>query len=674
MIKYLSIITLLILIWFPKTCAGISYDSLSVSIRDSLELLDQASCIKINIEIAKKIAVHDKQRSKEYANRAIDCDFQNEDNEELYNLYKDLGGLYFSNWGEADEAISFIQQALQYTESYADSSRTLSLLGILHGEKGALDLAIDYFHRALLINEKNDLFIESVVTKANIAKAYELAGDQEQSLVYYNQILSEEIGSLDTFERANYMRMTAALYKKQGDLKKSETIVKEALKILPEKKAIQEAVGYDVLNGLYIIIADINIEKNQLNKALEYTQKALKLSIQENNIEHILDAKLMLLNIQFDKGDYGSAIDTGLELVNQIEESESKIRGNNVHLLVSKAYKASENYEKALFHYVKYDSLTNVISSEQAKNNILLTEQKSIAKQNENLRGSEQFYKQLSNRRFETISLLSLLAVFMLGLIFLLLKIKNENADLTSQLKVKNVELENYIDSNIKLEQFAYLASHDMKTPLRSISSYTGLLKMKNKDKLSPKSLEYMTIIENASSRLFNLVTDLLDYAKVNSQVINHSTFELGPLISEIKEDLDFEIKRNLGTIKINANDQTIYGDRQKIKKVFSNLLNNSLKFSFKDKPVVIEIDVVHLNDKIKVSVTDNGIGISEDFHKEMFMPYSRFHCQDEYEGTGLGLTIVKEIIDKHEGEISCSSNVGKGTTFEITLPFEKAA
>lgn len=670
MIKYFSI-TLLLLFSFTEGNASRTYDRLKISIRDSLELLGQANCGMINLEIAKKIAAYDKQKSIEYAERAVDCSLESNDTESFYLLYRNMGELYFGSWGEVDKAILFQELSLKYANSHLDSSHAFNSLGIMHGEKGALDRALAYFHQALAIDEKHEMFVEIILRKSNIAKVHKLAGEEEKALDYYNQILLGETGTLDLFEQANYMRLAASISKVQGKLKKSESTANDILDLLPEQKAMQNALGFDILNEVYLLIADINIEKNDLDKAYTYAEKALVFSEKENNIEHELDSKLKLLQIKFLKGDLKATIDSGLELAIQIEESGSKIRGTDAHLIISNAYKESENHERALFHYIKYDSLSNEISSERAKTNIYLTEQKS---ENDHLRFSEQFYKQLSTKQFRTISLLSIITAIMLGLIFLLLKMKNENASLNNQLQDNNVELQTYINSNIKLEQFAYLASHDMKTPLRAIRSFAGLLRMKNKDNLSPKSLEYVFFIESATNRLFKLVTDLLEYSKVNSQLLEYSNFELEPLLLEIEEELDLEIKNNLGTIKAHFNNQTIYGDRQKLKKVLSNLINNSLKFSLKDKPAVIEINVEHLNDEVKVSVTDNGIGIEKDFHKEMFLPYSRNHTQDEYDGTGLGLTIVKEIIDKHEGRIECFSDVGEGSTFVITLPLKKVA
>jgi signal transduction histidine kinase len=651
-----------------------SYDSLTLSVRDSLEELDQANCSMINIEVSKKIANIDVLESKLRTEKALQCALESEDKDLIFQIYTNVGDLYFRRWGEVDEGILFYEKSITYASGYVDSSHVLNSLGILHGEKGELDRALDYFHQSLALIEPHEMSLNIIIRKANIAKVYEFAGDVEKSLDYYNQILNEKTGTLDSMYRASYLRMVARLHKSQGKLNESEAMALQVIDLLPQKKSTLSGLEQDILNQIYLLLSDINIENNRIDQATKYAAKALDLGEKIKNIEHIQSAQLKLLNLDLLTGKNKSTINSGLELISDLNKSNSKLRLYNAHLIVSKAYKESLKYEEALYHYMQYDSIFNEVNSEKAKTNILLTEQKSIEKQNENLRYSEQYYKQQADKRFFTISLLSVIAAFMLGLIFLLLKIKKQNTNLTAELQNKNKELENYINSNIKLEQFAHLASHDMKSPLRAISSYTQLLKVKNEDNLNPKSLDYMSFIESATNRLFNLVNDLLDYSKVNSQVLNVSKFEIEPLLAEIKEDLDFEIKNHGGIKKINSNNQIIQGDRQKLKQVFMNLLNNSLKFSLEDTPVVVNIDVVEMLDKIKISVSDNGIGIDKEFHEKMFLPYSRYYRQDEYEGTGLGLTIVKKIIDKHEGNINCKSKEGQGTTFEITLPYRQSA
>jgi tetratricopeptide (TPR) repeat protein len=429
-----------------------SYDSLTLSVRDSLEELDQANCSMINIEVSKKIANIDVLESKLRTEKALQCALESEDKDLIFQIYTNVGDLYFRRWGEVDEGILFYEKSITYASGYVDSSHVLNSLGILHGEKGELDRALDYFHQSLALIEPHEMSLNIIIRKANIAKVYEFAGDVEKSLDYYNQILNEKTGTLDSMYRASYLRMVARLHKSQGKLNESEAMALQVIDLLPQKKSTLSGLEQDILNQIYLLLSDINIENNRIDQATKYAAKALDLGEKIKNIEHIQSAQLKLLNLDLLTGKNKSTINSGLELISDLNKSNSKLRLYNAHLIVSKAYKESLKYEEALYHYMQYDSIFNEVNSEKAKTNILLTEQKSIEKQNENLRYSEQYYKQQADKRFFTISLLSVIAAFMLGLIFLLLKIKKQNTNLTAELQNKNKELENYINSNIKLE------------------------------------------------------------------------------------------------------------------------------------------------------------------------------------------------------------------------------
>ena len=144
--------------------------------------------------------------------------------------------MYFRRWGEVDEGILFYEKSITYASGYVDSSHVLNSLGILHGEKGELDRALDYFHQSLALIEPHEMSLNIIIRKANIAKVYEFAGDVEKSLDYYNQILNEKTGTLDSMYRASYLRMVARLHKSQGKLNESEAMALQVIDLLHQKK------------------------------------------------------------------------------------------------------------------------------------------------------------------------------------------------------------------------------------------------------------------------------------------------------------------------------------------------------------------------------------------------------------------------------------------------------
>lgn len=254
-----------------------------------------------------------------------------------------------------------------------------------------------------------------------------------------------------------------------------------------------------------------------------------------------------------------------------------------------------------------------------------------------------------------------------------LLQTQNEILQATEiTLENKNKELNKYIESNIQLEQFAHIASHDLKSPIRGILSFSKLLKIKSKGSFDEKQNEYLDFIISSSKKMSNLVNDLLSFSIVNSQSLNITAFEFDKLMEVSMNNLEYEIKNNKAIINITSNSKVIQGDFIKLRQVFQNLISNSLKFVEKGKIPQIDIELKGVGDDWYITLTDNGIGIKEEFKDRIFQVYERLHSDKSYEGTGMGLSICKRVVEKHRGVISVDSEEGKGSTFTICIPKEQ--
>ncbi len=250
------------------------------------------------------------------------------------------------------------------------------------------------------------------------------------------------------------------------------------------------------------------------------------------------------------------------------------------------------------------------------------------------------------------------------------LKIKEEEKQASEKALAKsNEELKQYIESNVQLEQFAYVAAHDMKTPMRSIASFSELLLKSLSDTLTDKQKEYFDYITNGTKRLSLLVTDLLNYSKVGGQNIELSNTNLNTVLKQVTQYLSTSILEKKAEITIDRLPENISADKIKIYQVFQNLIANSLKFVENGKTPQVKVSCLELENFYEFSVKDNGIGIDEQFHKEVFESFKQVNNKDEYEGTGLGLSICKKIVEHHGGTIKLESAVGEGTNFIFTLP-----
>ncbi len=237
-----------------------------------------------------------------------------------------------------------------------------------------------------------------------------------------------------------------------------------------------------------------------------------------------------------------------------------------------------------------------------------------------------------------------------------------------SQVDQKNRQLQKYIESNLQLENFAFVASHDLREPVRTMRTFGQFLKKRVGHKLDEESMTHLDFIINSASRMNQLIEDLLTYSRVNTESATHDPIELAPLLKEITNSLKATIEETSAKIVYKKLPTVIHGNRLKIQQVFQNLLANGIKFHRKEEPPKIIISVKETKTHWRFMVADNGIGIEDEFHEQIFVIFKKLHNFQEYQGTGIGLTLVKSIVNQHGGEIWLESKVGTGTTFYFTL------
>lgn len=236
----------------------------------------------------------------------------------------------------------------------------------------------------------------------------------------------------------------------------------------------------------------------------------------------------------------------------------------------------------------------------------------------------------------------------------------------------QRAELDRVVDelkrSNKELEQFAYIASHDLNEPLRMISSYLGLIERRLGGKLDGEIKEFMNYALDGATRMRALIDGLLEYSRVGRRGEPTDGIDLNRLLGEVLIDLKAAIAQADAEVTVD-NLPTVRGVENELRRTFLNLIGNALKFHAKDRKPEIKINAKAKDNIWEFSVSDNGIGIEPKHFEQIFQMFKRLHGQSEYPGTGLGLALAKRIIDTHGGRIWIESEPGKGSIFRFTLP-----
>lgn len=240
----------------------------------------------------------------------------------------------------------------------------------------------------------------------------------------------------------------------------------------------------------------------------------------------------------------------------------------------------------------------------------------------------------------------------------------SERRHLEDGLRESNEALER---SNMELQQFAYVASHDLQTPLRSISGFAQLLKEDYGDRLDDTADDWIRRIINGTDTMRTLVRDLLAFSRVDSQAMPFTDIDLGEVVDEVIELLDASIRELGGSVE-RTELPVVKGDRSQLMQMLENLIGNALKYHGDDPPLV-SVSAERAADSWRISVADNGMGIDPKHHERIFEIFRRLHTQQDIPGTGIGLAVVRRVVHRHGGDIGLESTPGEGTTFTFTIP-----
>jgi len=537
-----------------------------------------------------------------------------------------------------------------------------------------------------------------------MGNSYYGIGDHVQSIRYYYQ-------AADWFKRNDELNAVlplgniASTYYDIKDYKKCIQYTKEAMAY--SNKLEDDDYRHYNLTFDHISLGDANMKLGNVELAESHYEKALEVvqyqgdqDLVVNTLSRAIDfyvsqqqsIKVVTLIKQGKKVMSQNFINAETRTEFFLEASKYYLDAGQVNLAIPPdSIKRSTNTEGDLYKYAfKYytaignptkatqfvDSISNVLEREKNLHSAHLytnLEAEYIAQQLESR--NEALMAEAAHKRknlLVALFVVILLVSWLLILIYFNQKTRRLNrslSDATVQLQATNERL---LQSNEELERFAHIASHDLKTPVRNINSFTSLIAREIKQYDNPKLLSYLDFVRTSGRQMIELIEGVLEHSKLNSNT-EIEQINLNVLLKDVLFSISgFLEEKNAEVILFNALPM-MNAHRHSLFLLFKNLIENGIKYNESNQPVILissRSDEAHLT----ITFEDNGIGVSEEFHEEVFKMFKRLHTNTEYEGTGLGLSLCKKIVDQFEGTIALDSNPGSGSVFTVSIPQEHIA
>ncbi len=529
-----------------------------------------------------------------------------------------VGNAYLRQ-GDFQAALEQLQDALrlfQGTEYTDGIASVYNNIGVIYKNWGDYETAAIHYQKSLDIKEK------SGASAGNISNSYNNIG----LLYYFQENYSKALKYIQTAERINKesanKNLLADNYNNIGLIHSKEKRYDEALKYLFDSLEIKKELGDKRgMTVSYREIGGVNKQKGNYEVALKHYEEGLLISeeIQARDSIGFFGNKIgevLLLTGKFDEAiSYlDSALTINLDTGNKAFIKES-------YLFLSKIHAAKNSHEKAYDYLCDYVRVKDELFNEE---------------------------------RTKTISEIQT-------------KYEAEKKDL--EIEKLNMEQQHLIDINNELELFAGKAAHDLKEPLRMMSSYSGLLEMRYSEALDEDGVDYLNIIQSASKRMTALLTGLLEYARSGASNVKKEDIDLNDILAHVKHNLQLTLKENEAKI-VHKELPTVFATPSGMLQIFQNIIANAIKFRKTDTNPVITITCQKREKDYHLSIADNGIGIPDDQQAQVFEIFRRLNSRKHYSGSGIGLATCKKIIEGLKGNIWLESTHNVGTTFHFTIPF----
>lgn len=588
----------------------------------------------------------------------------------LICFYGEKLGTFYREIDSLQLAFSTLNTALNHSKTPASKRTVLNSIGGLHRKSDDMNGALEYYFKALdqakLLNDGSEAY-----PIGNISEVYSALGDYPNAIKYLKK--SIQISSRLKSPEKQYSLvydysylMDTYLSDKQVD---SAQIALEAnlqnlsfLDTMPQQK-YQDAcfVGY-------YSVANFFIEQNEPKKAQQYIQKSEAAA----QVFYLSSIYMLKARNLINQGNFQEA----LAILNSDIVSQEYMGQDQVWKLQADCYKAVGNYQKAL--ELKEKEIENKVEkfgNDRIRYSAFANVKYETFQKNEEIKALKQ-NKQINTLTIQNqkyLLLMSLLAIGLVAGVLIFYWKQYQNRKSLSQKLQQEVDQKtrHLKKANEELRVMNFVASHDIKEPIRNIGNYVGLIKRKLPEEQKYQLLPYFDTIKSSTNQLYTLIEDLGEFLALSKdEKIVLKPVELNEIIKNIEFTLEpYIIKKNAKVVtsdlpQIRSNETAIFI-------ILKNLIENGIKFNTSEQPTV-DVIAFSQNNFISIHVKDNGIGIEEQYHQKIFESFSRLHDRGEYGGSGVGLAIVKVMIEKLNGKIEVVTHKGNGTSFIVSLPINQ--
>lgn len=584
----------------------------------------------------------------------------------IANTYNNIGVLY-RDMGNYTLAMKYYQNALKIQENIEykkGMASTLGNIGHIYNLQGNIPLSLEFYNRALKIREEIGEKSSIALSLSSIGSIHKAQGDINLALEYYQKSVEIQEEIKEKSSLASSLSAIGSIYQTKGDLDSALGYYQRSLQINEDLKNKQGIAG-DFNN-----IGIIYMKKGNYSLGLEYFQRSLKIHEEIGEKIGIAESFINLASVYKEKGDYTNAAIFGKKGLITAQELGAVATIRNASELLYNVYKKRDQYEKALQMHELFIDMRDSLSNEENTRAAIVQDmnykhEKEL--QAERLARAEQKHKEeLIQQKKNQITYGSFSLIIFLGVFgYLLMRNRQRKKELIRQQKHSR-KLEQL--DKLK-DQFLANTSHELRTPLQGI---IGLSESLFEQERNQKKRLELAMITSSGKRLSSLINSILDFSKLKTHELKLSIKEL-----DLRTVTDAVIQISQSLVKgkpvtlvneINPSAPLVDADEERIYQIMHNLIGNAIKFTSEGK---IEVFVIEKQDMVQVCVKDTGIGIPSNKIEDIFQSFEQVDTSitREYGGTGLGLTITKQLVELHGGNIWIESEIDHGTSVFFTLP-----